>query len=99
MNKHNKRGYIYSYKVRHLEYVINYSFIRILRNLHNLCNLHRKPQVTRNFATLGVVEEVQSIWIDREIDRSETGRCLFPLLSFKGSWNVETLRTAKRRCC
>ena len=29
-----------------LEYVINYSFLR------NLCNLHRKPQVTRNFATL-----------------------------------------------
>ena len=29
INKHNKSGYIYSFKVRHLEYVINYSFIRI----------------------------------------------------------------------
>ena len=49
INKHNKRGYIYSFKVRHLEYVINYSFRRFLRNL---CNLHRKPQVARNFSTL-----------------------------------------------
>ena len=56
INKHNKRGYIYSFKVRHLEYVINYSFIRILRNLHNLCNLQRKPQVTRNFATLIILD-------------------------------------------
>ena len=50
MNKHNNRGYIYSFKVRHIEYVINYSFIRILRNLH------RKLQVTRNFATLIPIE-------------------------------------------
>ena len=52
IKKHNKIGYIYCFNVRRLEYVINYSFIRILRDLHNLCNLHRKPQVTRNFATL-----------------------------------------------
>ena len=51
LNKH-KRGYIYSFKVRYLEYVINYTFIRISRNLHNLCNLHGKPQATCNFATL-----------------------------------------------
>ena len=52
MNKHNKRGYTYSFQVRHLEYVINYSFLRHLRNLH------RKPQVTRNFATLIPIYEV-----------------------------------------
>ena len=40
---------MYPFNVRHLEYVINYSSLRILRNL---CNLHRKPQVTPNFATL-----------------------------------------------
>ena len=28
-NKNNKGGYIYFSKVRHLEYVINYSFVRI----------------------------------------------------------------------
>ena len=49
INKQNMGGYIYSFKVRHLEYVINYSFLRISRNL---CNLHKKPPVTRNFATL-----------------------------------------------
>ena len=43
------KSYIYSFKVRHLEYVINYSCLRLLRNLYNL---HRKPRVTRNFATL-----------------------------------------------
>ena len=40
---------MYSFKVRHLEYVINYRFIR---NSRNLFNLHRKLQVTCNFATL-----------------------------------------------
>ena len=40
INKHKKRDYIYSFKVRHLEYVINYSF---QRNSRNFCNLHRKP--------------------------------------------------------
>ena len=53
INKHNKRGCIFSFKVHHLECVTNYSFPRILRNLRDVCNLHRKPQVTRNFATLG----------------------------------------------
>ena len=38
MNKHNKRGYIYSFKVRHLEYVINYSFIRIYV-IYIICNV------------------------------------------------------------
>ena len=52
INKHNKRGHIYFFKVCHLEYVINYSFLLILRNLRNLCNLHIKFQVMRNFETL-----------------------------------------------
>ena len=49
INKHNKRDYTYSFNVRYLEYVINHSFRRKLRELRNL---HGKPQVTRNFATL-----------------------------------------------
>ena len=61
ISKHNKRGYIYSFKVRHLEYVINYSFLLfyVIYVTHVIyvtyvifCNLHRKPQVTRNFTTL-----------------------------------------------
>ena len=58
INKHNKRGYTYSFKVHHLQYVINYSFLRVLRNLRNL---HRKPQVTRNFATLDTVRPLTCI--------------------------------------
>ena len=34
------KPFIYFFKVRRLEYVTNYSFLRILRNLSNLCNLH-----------------------------------------------------------
>ena len=49
INKYNERGYTYSFKVRHFKYVINYSF---RRNSRNLCNLQRKSQVTRKFATL-----------------------------------------------
>ena len=61
INKHNKRDYTYSFEVRYLEYVINYSFRCKLRILRIMRNLHGKPQVTRNCATLVIIDLYMSI--------------------------------------